>query len=1063
MDPTTAGDASSPGAEAPNLGAEPQGSAPRGGAAGTPTVGGMSPSPHQPAGGYPITDAPTPAEGQQGADPTHSQGLVTSPAPQVQAVEGGGAHIGVGVAEPGDEPDVPVQPLSAQPPLHQSDAPALDPDQPPIEGVPTEEGITILQALAESANASWLGRAAALLEDAAPALLAIGLAAFQPEAAAVLVSEFGADVAEAADAAVNWATLDLERAGSSSGQPLNPPRTVGDVVKALRKEIEKPRTNPSLSQPIKLPEEARLQALKEKAARWANQRSADEWAAWRQKLIDWHAKKAALAAMSEPNPSDFDHPSDPVVPAVPDALPTTKEGKIWVKTGDHSIDATDITQSLFLDDEDTQVGPAEFFRVYANRLRDRADNFNHEVNVGYQIRSWVAQSSPGGGTEVPQLITGTIFPETNVPIPIGAPQNRNSLHIHTAPPREIERFTDGHVAGLYQGGRPSERFVGSALNPELGIPTAQNDVLRALTSSIEQSWEIYDNTLLYAKLAYYAFLHDLCNTTGLVLVPNEFVVAGTPTWINLAGNPNVADIPNALVRKDIVFWENHDIFPDESDLQLVYWLVKAGARFDGQEGQPTFNAVYTEWPSIPITVISRRVAPNAPAAVVLSSTIITQFMSRIASTRNEHRWLVKGIYMAMEILGMRMVNHGNEWRPLRSNWSAHDPWTPGCADYNFLFRLLKISPPDDEEAKYEVSAYLALSAATRTRAAALYNAVLQIASTTLLYDLNISVARLVGWCTGDNNSPSLFNAIMSQSLNNPNVALDIYEPVACAHPRRAFKLWLGVGVASGFWYDDSWNGMAGQTPGAVNAYGNMQQAIPPRVVSCLCIDAWLTSRPLEWGVVGLRPKVNLTHDLRLVGPAANQGWYGSRGSVKYAERVTCQFPSKVVVYGSQAINVICEVLRIGAAAVPQLSHQNSFWTPEEGGSSPNDVQWDAPVVYNPGDNPYIAALNIFEPCTIMTFDFVNEEVWAPCIIGGALDAADRRALQAYKGQAADQAGFLLELAGVNVQSFVLPRQLNFTLVGAFRGRQTPASKARPMDDANAPKTTTTAIEPAGNA
>lgn len=1040
-------------ADQPRAAGPSTGSAASGGASGAPTGGGVAPSPLQPLEGVGLP-ADVPGEGLTGAGTSPMDGH-----PQ-------GPEMGGGI----DEKRSPTLTDSGSPPLLDppllqiekrdlSQAAAeLSQSETPVEEVSTEEGVDILQALADSADASWLHRAVALMEDAAPVLLAIGLAALQPEAAAIVVEELGADVAEAADAALSWAQLQLP---SSSAAPVpasgTQPTTVSELIEQLRRQLEKPSLGVKGAE-HKLPKKAkdvqRLE-LERKAKSWAAQRSKDEWREWKRQLAAWKAQKAAAAQQQKDGSiedSELDLPVGSVAAVVPDASkmeppPMTKEGRIWVKTGSHSIVATDITGELFLEDESTAVGPPNLFATYAQGLRDNVTNFAFVAGQGYQIQSWVAESEAGGGTAVPQQIAGVVFPSTAAPIPIGNPVARHDLHIHTGAAREVERFTQAHIAGLYQGGRPSERFVTSAINPELHITNL--NALKALTSYVEQAWEVYDNTLLYAKLLYYVFLHDLFTAQGNAPAANAF--AGIQlTWTNISdANLGIDVMPNAIVRRDLVLVEGSDIFVNDNDLQLVYWIASSGMRFDGPANGATPNAVYVEWPAIPVTVWSRRAQPAQPGAAVLNSTAVLSFASRLAAERREWRWFVKGAYMAMEILGVRLPHHGGQWWPVRSNWSAHNPYSPGFSDYNALFRALKVYPPDDDSSKMEADVFISLSAACRVRIAALYNAVLQTAATTLLYDLNVSTALLVQWCTGDADTPRLFATLMQEALNNPCMEEGHFEAVACAHPRKAFKLWLGCGVAEGFWYEDTWNGDFNQTEGANNAYAGLQQAVAPRVMSTFVIDAWLSSRPMEWGIVGMRPAVNFTQDMRVVGAAANQGWYGSKGSTKYAERACSQFPCKMTVYGTQAVNIISEVLRRAAGAALVLSHQNASWSAADTAGNTSDVAWDAPVAYAVADVPYIAALHVFQPCTIMTFDFVNEQVWAPCVVGNTLGAADKRALMAYKGQPADLAGFLLQAAGAPARPFALPGLLNMRAVGAFKAKTTTQSRGRTMDDSNA--------------
>lgn len=1048
----TAGGQPLPPRQPPSQEGEGPGGEPKlGGATGAPTVGGGPPPPHQPT-----PTGVVDLEGAKQSDEPNPKGRVLTVDKESQPLS------------PPEAPQHPPQIVNLEEkqmePQRDEALSQMTEEQlqtlEEVAEVKTEEGVSILQALADAANASWLGRVAAHMEDAAPAILAIAIAALQPEASAVVVAELGEEVAEAAEAAINWAALELEDIPLA---PQNQGSTTAQVIERLRKAANKARVLPSDRLPEhRLPEQTRQ--LDRQATSWAKQRSKDEWASWRDQLKAWHAKKAAAAAakaasdpdVMEGNP-DLDIKAEPPVePKKAVKLPSLEEGR-WVKTGIHSITTSDVTTELFVDDNTTQVGPPDLFTVVGGTIRDNVPNFAFAAGQGYQIGSWIAEADAGGGTTQPQFINGTVFPFNNAPIPIGDPVARHDLHIHTGAGREKAQFTQAHISGLYQGGRPSERFVSSALNPELQLHPNAPGPLRALAGAVEYGWEVYDNSLMYAKLLYYAFLHGLFAAGNVAPQPNAFpdVAQIRLHWINISAAALAADaIPNAIVRKDIVLMEPGDVFQQDADLQLIYWLASPGMRFDGAVGAATPHACYVEWPAVPITVLARRDNPNQPDAAVLTATAIMQFASRLASNRREWQWFTKGAYIAMEVLGTRLVNGNAQWWPIRSNYSSHNPYLPAVVDYNVFFRLLRVYPPDSETAKTEASMFMAMSPVERVRVAALYSATLSAASTTLLYDINIRTAMLQNWATAAAEPPGLFNMIMVSGLNNPDVTNKEntkYEAVGCSQPRRAFKSWLGCGVQDEIWYNDTWCGVLGNNAGAAVAYGGLIAESTPCFNNPLIIDNWMLVRPIEWGVLGMHPKVALAPELRIVGNAAAQGWYASRGSPVYAARACSNEPMKMTIYGVQAINAITEILRRGAVDAPQLSHQNALWVDAGAGLPKDQVQWDAPVAYAAGVNPFVGPLHIFRPCSIMTFDWATNDVWAPCIIGAALGAADKIALSAYTGQTAETVGFALRRIGFRTEVLRVPPVLNLAAFAAFNAPPVRLLEGVGMENVNPPE------------
>lgn len=274
--------------------------------------------------------------------------------------------------------------------------------------------------------------------------------------------------------------------------------------------------------------------------------------------------------------------------------------QLWVKTGLHSIQSTNLDTGLLVD-ESNLIGDPDFVQRFGTTLRDSEGNFQLAAGVGYQIGSSVSLSTSGGGFDAPFQLWGTILSTNAAPIPIGDPVVRHDLHVHAGPARELGRFTATAVSALMQGGVPSERFVISAIQPNLAItdiPTLKN-----ITASLLEGWEFYDNSYMYAKLWHYVMLSNFFIVINVVPVPNAFPAATVPTWINLTA-ANLYGIPDAITRRDIVFVENIDTFNNATDLQLIYWLVVSGMRIDGPGGAQTPHQCYIEWSGIPITVLA---------------------------------------------------------------------------------------------------------------------------------------------------------------------------------------------------------------------------------------------------------------------------------------------------------------------------------------------------------------------------------------------------------------------------------------------------------------------------
>lgn len=106
------------------------------------------------------------------------------------------------------------------------------------------------------------------------------------------------------------------------------------------------------------------------------------------------------------------------------------------------------------------------------------------------------------------------------------------------------------------------------------------------------------------------------------------------------------------------------------------------------------------------------------------------------------------------------------------------------------------------------------------------------------------------------------------------------------------------------------------------------------------------------------------------------------GSSVYAEKAISDAPTELVVYGVQAINAICQYLRRAAANAPGLSHRFAVWSPCDSASQANVVSWDPPAADALNQHTYVAGMFNFQPCTIMSYNYAIQEVYAPAIVGG---------------------------------------------------------------------------------
>lgn len=1054
-DPPSAGDGPQEGSPAPGPS----------GASGLWAEGEFPPLPPMAQGGVELV----PPEGQlppsPGGDPPQPPNGLSPPS--------AGGPLGSRQPNPASR-DLQSPPLPTPPPPQspQQPRPPRSPASPPPKGQEPKplspeqqrqlaEARTIVYNLIPSGRASWWERMARVGEDLAPAAIAIGVGFLAPEALPFLPAiapEVEVALAESVDAAEAWATLSPNLPEQVAN---GPPANLRDAIQRFKEAIGRPKLTRADVPEHRLPEQSldpRREALVQRLIAWAQglkNTFPDQFtdqvttaslfgspkprASPRPIDIEEHAHHDrhglppppphTSAKAKRPPPRSVSSPHRNYIPTEADPV-LASDADMWVKIGDRSIHSSNLTTILLVDDETAIPKLPTFIRKYIGTMATRVTNFQLVVG-GYQVGSPIALPTASGGFDAPAIVWSTALPTHEAPIELGNPQARFDLHVHTGPARELGRFTSSAIAGFFQGGVPSERFITSAIQPNLAIGSLP--ALKNLTASIESRLEYYDNSLMYAKLWHYVLLHDFFAAIGNAPAAVAFAAGNAPVWIQIDGanQPGLNDIPDAISRGDIILVEGIDVQEDATDLQLIYWLTQPASRFDGAAGQTTPHACYIQWPSIAITVLARRAAPAAPAAAVLTPAGIISFINKLATRRAEWDSSLKGLYAAMDIFGARLIGANNAWRPLRADLSVHNPVLPRVTDYNFMLRLLRIYPACDSSLKDETSAFTACQNTYRLRIVALYAAVLGVASTTLLYDLNVPTAQLSHWQTGNAALSPLFNQVMDETLNFPTPGTPGQEAVFFQQVHAAFTLWLGATVASDLYHEDTWAGDFGSSPNAAHSYGAFPAAITPNQINPLSILEWLEILPFEWGFVAARPTLDIRAEIEFPPVAAQVGWYARGGSILYQERTIGDFPLKIIAYGAQVVNAVCQGLRL--AAQPAVNRTVVPWRPFHTGPAAMPF-WQAPAAIPVGQLVWIAAIHSFRPCSIMSFDYETNTVMAPALIGDALGAGEAEQLLQFTGQTYTTAGINMPRRGGATAPFVLPARLNMMRIGGHRKR-----------------------------
>lgn len=661
-----------------------------------------------------------------------------------------------------------------------------------------------------------------------------------------------------------------------------------------------------------------------------------------------------------------------------------------VKFGNESVHTTDLTETPIYQLPPPPSHTPDFLRrgmLYASKL----DHNYYKAADGFFIKSNIVPVISQGATGVPVAVGGQVFPARADPF---KDINVHTYEVRWSGARQMGDFPVSDLAPFLNGNVPSARFVSSLLQPELRPANAQ--LLNSLSGAILNNLFVFDNEALYAKLITIALTWDIYTVNDAVPTAVPFPQAVPVTQVNLDDAALTAPtITDQMAKGSIFLLEDTDF--DFADLQVIYYLAASGRRYVSAANTKEMHAAYIDWPAIPVCLLQHGAAKAAPAAAVLTSQAIMAFVYKIATTRNEWDALMRGIYVALDLVGVRYHTAGANAYHITSNLNAYHTFLPAPADYNFMLRVARLYPPADAAARVESESLYSYSSRDRVRGAAFYSACYSAFSTTLLFSLSFTTAEIADWAMG--REPHGF----ANQLLSSGICLPRGGPTAeCAMyltPKVAFRLFTGFTVLTGLYPGSSWQGGAGQNANADSALAMFNQAQAPRLMSPLTIDNMILVRPQEWGILGHTTQIDITQDLRNVTTAAKMGVFTYRGEKEYSQRAASATPYLFVPYGVQMLNAISQYLKMVPANV-HYKYSAAAW---HTGAGP---EWDAPV--DDARATYKQALFIMEPCTMTSFDYATMEVRAPAFTSNTLLRSYLTALSSWRGQIVDYVGFVLE-------------------------------------------------------
>lgn len=666
-----------------------------------------------------------------------------------------------------------------------------------------------------------------------------------------------------------------------------------------------------------------------------------------------------------------------------------------IKLGDHSVHTDGVSADILMRTPPAAAAPIpNYISHMSQHIHASSGTFDTAAGAR-RMTSHLTRRQPGGGYFPAVEVTARVFRMFDAPIPDAGIATCEVSFVMpiwkgSIPPEALETFK--------RGGIPDERAVHSALNPILH--PADLNVTRQLAHFIDSQALIPNNMMLYAKILWHMMIHITNTTYGHVAAAIPFPEGNIPMWINLDDAATTAQqIATSALRGDIIFVQDIDYFGGD-DLQLVYWLSKPGRRLTSPDGAQCPHACYMKWPAIPVTILGRGPAPQAPAAAALSWRGIWQLLRRWASARNEQQDLVMGIYWVLSHFGIAYFNTAAHpiYEFVLPDLGCNNIPTPRPTDYNFIARLLHIFPAPQDAWVGEINAWEASSADALTDMAVVYSYAISVFAGNVFYNYNVTPYLLQSFNTGNLPGNSLSYVIM-----NALSASQGYNQESKLHQMvwASFQTYMGVRPCTGVACGRPWSGIYGHRADAATSYSAFVPHQAPRIHSYLALDDWLILRPLEWGIPGDNTTVNLAAEVVLLGAGDNRGWFGNRGSSEYANAVKGSSPFQICPYGAMALTTIAQA----TDSLPIIFEQRSGWT------FGCDPQWSAPV-HNPLGT-WNQELHALEPGSLLSYDYVNNNVLAPCAVLGPQAWNVHHSVLTYLAGLRDQR---LDCVGITIKS-----------------------------------------------
>lgn len=682
-------------------------------------------------------------------------------------------------------------------------------------------------------------------------------------------------------------------------------------------------------------------------------------------------KKKKIAATAGGNTSYSGHP-------------TNAAGEV-LKFGSNSVYMVGTEANCIGDNADhltPKGGTPDFWRTAYIKRADWQANVVVDASHCYDVRSRMSTCAAAGTPRPAVAITAKslqavieLVNATGTPI---------DATVSWAQPTRLGAIDSSFLSGYLITGRVNDKTFTNAMTS--AIRTNTPNLVRDVAYYLTERLEYYDNSGMYAKLLAQIMVQIHGDHHNIAYTTQAWADLDI-TWINLAAADTA---PTAFItpieKGRICFIEDQDFtHGDAAKMQLMLTIATGNRRIHANLADTHLLAGrYAVFQPIPIAIYARRAQPaNWPAAVNTDTFALTAALRELAKARGEEDQMLKGLYIAMDLMGIRYSTGGAAGTDLRyvtHLFGSPELKLPQPMDYNFMARILGFRPAlKMAEWEPEFTSFVTTPSDKKLEALAIYLKCENVAASTIMATYNIPKKAITQFMTNAGDVPPVLLLDLLNSLNELELATSVNDFDNDSRMREACKA-LG-GYLGDFnnmctiYKSTFWLGKARSFPAATVTQmlrdTEVGDALTLRRGSALCLLDIAKKLAYEWAVSLKGGMFDISSEIQMFGPEAEQGWWPVRGDPKYDALVCGDSPYSVILYAWQVLQIMNN-RNFNAAAPAGVQFIKKGWQPNG-----KNVSWPPPVADATLLPAYNAVACCYEPNTMGSYDWYNDLVYVP--------------------------------------------------------------------------------------